>query len=334
MLAWCLGIFLAGQALLSPVFDYLLPEYRFPWFYRIIEHASRAKDTEAILCLGSSRFGTGLFAGEMTSQLRTATGSEHVLIINAGVPGGDYITSEKMLNSLLAQGVKPRLVLLEFCPELLNHTIGWLNLHTVRTLCWHDLKEFGSDLSTMQHLQRFVACRLFPLVQYRNFIRTRLQDRFLSKDTTLRSPQETLLAATDHHWIVELEQPAWPMERQMSELAGHFVKYEIGGQPVACLTRMLRRCKSEQIEVVLIEPPVTEAHQAFYTPVIEQQYEDYYQQLRTEYGTSRFRYRNAVPEEEFYDHHHCNRSGAHRWGQMVVQDVLAPSWIELTNQYR
>lgn len=326
MLLWCLVCFVGGQMALGLVIDYAFPEYRFPWFYRLVEQAGTVKSPETILCLGSSRFGTGLFAGELTAQLRQVTGSSDVTVINASVPGGDYITSERMLKMLVDRGMRPRLVLLEFCPELLNSHMGWLNLHTTRTLCWHDLPTFGAELASLQQMQRFAMCRLFPLAQYRQGIRTRLKDQWLPKDDSER----TFTEMTDQHWTVELEQPAWPVPKQMAELANHFVKYEIGGQPVACFERMLRRCEEEQISVVLVEPPMTQVHRQHYIAEIERQYQAYYQQLHSRHDLSRFSYRDAVPDSEFYDHHHCLRSGAKLWGEKVVQEVLAPAWVRLT----
>ncbi len=326
VLAWCLVFFVGGQLALSTVFDYLLPEYRFPWFYRLIECAERHPSSQMILCLGSSRFGTGLFAGEMTLMLRQATGDQNAEVFNASVPGGDYITSEKMLNELLARGLRPKLVLLEFCPDVLNHKMGWLNMHTTRTLCWHDLNDYGGDLANWQSLQRFALCRLFPLFQYRNGIRTRLHDRLLDDNT----PQQL----TDRHWTVELENAPLPAARQLSELASHFEQYHIGGQPVACLRRLLQRCEAEQIQVILIEPPVTEMHRKFYTAEIERQYHEFYQHLSEEFGLTRFSYRTAVPDGEFFDHHHCNRTGASRWSERVTEEVLIPGWGRLTGIIR
>lgn len=329
VLIWCLVFFFGGQALLSPVFDYLLPEYRFPWFYRLLEEAAHVRQSETILCLGSSRFGTGLFAGEMTPLLRQATGDPQVVVMNASVPGGDFITSERMLNDLLDRGVHPKLLLLEFCPDILNQQIGWLSLHTTRTFSWHDLQEYRSEMSSFTELKRFITCRLFPLFQYRHSIRGRLNDRWLPSQAATPvaiAPTDIITSLTDYHWTVELSQPAWPLQRQLREIEPHFEKYQIGGKPVACLRRILQRCQQEQIQVMLIEPPVAATHRQFYTPAVDQQFTAFTQQLCSEFNLARFSYRQAVPEEGFHDHHHCNRLGAHRWSEMLTQEVLIPTW--------
>lgn len=334
---WFLFTFFTGQAVLSPVIDYLTPEYRFPWFYRLVEIASQLRDNDSIVCLGSSRFGTGLFAGEMTPMLRQATGDQQVVVMNASVPGGDFITSERMLNQLLDQGLKPRLILLEFCPDILNQQIGWMSMHTMRTLNWHDLKEYRQEYTSWTEIKRFLICKLFPLYQYRHSIRGRMGDRWLpvlKGNREFQVPAEALSALTDHHWTVELSQPAWPLANQLREITPHFEKYQIGGKPVACLRRMVERCQKEQIPIVLIEPPVNQVHQKFYTLEVDRQFQQFAEMLCAEYHLPRYSYRQALPEEAFHDHHHSNRRGAQKWSELVTQEILIPAWTRKTGTKR
>ena len=98
--------------------------------------------------------------------------------------------------------------------------------------------------------------------------------------------------------------------------------YRIGGPVGAALERMLDRCRSAGIRVVLLGMPTCSPHRAGYTPPIEADYDGYIQKLVAEYGCRYVDGRDWVPDAMFRDTLHVDVAGGKLFTRRLAREVL------------
>jgi hypothetical protein len=102
--------------------------------------------------------------------------------------------------------------------------------------------------------------------------------------------------------------------------------YQVGGTAAAALERLLGRCRSHRIAVVLVGVPVTRPHRDTYTAAIEAEFHAHLERLCQTYGCRFVDYRDQVPDSLFVDNHHLHLGGGMYFSQRLAREVLAPVW--------
>ncbi len=116
---------------------------------------------------------------------------------NGGVAAGDVIICERVLCDLLSRGARPRFLVLEVCPEGVNHRNGWLSVYTAWFLRWDDGPAYLKDLIVTHNVSRYAGTRLLPLYVYRNQIRQQLRTRARGLLAASPTPAAVASAARD-----------------------------------------------------------------------------------------------------------------------------------------
>ena len=179
-------------------------------------------DKPEIVALGSSRFGAGIQAGEMTRLLtKEFQTARPVGVFNASVPAGDAIPAEFLLHRLLDAGARPRLVLLEISPETVNQYNDWLGLHVRRQLRWHDLPSYLVDVCLSNQLVRWAGERLNPIFYHREELWCKAAESLpefaaqLTAANDVRKP-ECRVSPPPESWQDLLRPPEIPLTPEMA----------------------------------------------------------------------------------------------------------------------
>ena len=326
-LLWTAGLFLAAQLVGGFLLDTVGQAIRFPSAAHVLERVEQG-ERPAVICLGSSRFAHGLNESLLKEGLTRELGGAGPAILNASVPAGDQVSSDYILQKLLAEGVRPRLALVEVTPESLNACNTWLNVHVQRQLGWEDLPRFGREIFQANQLLRLVKARLLPLYLHR---RQLLRESWEAVRPESETPAEKIPDAAVAEIVRNLrkEPPrsqAAAIQHGASQVPRWLRNYSVGGTSAAALERVLRRCAEHGVTVVLVAPPVTAAHRAAYTPPIDAAFSAYVTQLAPRHGCRLVSHRDRLPDELFIDNHHLSTAGGRTWSEIVAAEVLAPAW--------
>src|SRR5262245_46746005 len=115
VLAWAAGLFVGGEVLLSLVMEFWQPAWRDREdgmkLGRVDERLKEESGRPLILVLGSSRVGTSI-----RPDVWRESECRQSLVFNAGVRGAGPMTQLLWLERLLADGVQPDWVILEYWP--------------------------------------------------------------------------------------------------------------------------------------------------------------------------------------------------------------------------
>ena len=308
-----LCFFALAQVMAGLLFDHVWPEVRFPFLYRQIAKVE-ASTPPTLVCLGSSRFGTSLLEEDMNRVLREA------YAFNAAVPAGDPLSSEYVLDQLLAHGIRPRTVVIEILPEALNHRICWMKSHVERQLGWEDLPTHFSEIVRTEQLSAYCQGRLFPLYAYRRGVFTFVSDKVRQ---AVRKDQ----AATWKRALGDIPTLS-PQEKQrltregLERVTDNLADYDPNGLATDALVRILTRCRAERIEPILVIAPVSSMHRKLYTPEIEYAFQQKVQEICSRFSCACLDCREVIPDEEFYDNHHASRAGGKLFSEWLMQRLL------------
>jgi hypothetical protein len=343
VLLTALGVFALVQLTASVLFDYCWPHLRFPLYEEQVYRIDKYTPKPDVIFLGSSRTACIMDETEINHVVHDVTGDAAVRCYNAGVAAGDVIVCERVLYDLLSRGARPHYVVLEVCPEGVNHRNGWLSVYTAWFLRWDDGPTFLKDLIVTQSVSRYAGTRLIPLYVYRDQIRqhvgTWAHDWFAGQPPTAtaaapaahgddEAPRSTVKW---HELIVEaVRHPVADSTRNTTSCVDGVRRslsdYRPGGNAAASLERLLSCCRATGIEPILVSVPLSSAHRQQYTPEIEAAFQAYMARMTRKYGCRYYDYRTAVPDAFFIDHHHAGPEGASLFSRLFALDVLAPAW--------
>ena len=326
-LLWGIGFFLLLQAGGGVALEKFYPLLRFPSArdaLEVLEH----QPTTHLVVLGSSRFGCGIDTPEAQRLVWSATGETRFRAFNLSVPGGEPISHEFLLDEMLARGVRPDWLLVELSPENLTCPGAWLPIHCTRQLGWRHFPTHIGEITRANSAPRYLGSLLLPLWVHRH----RVLDALTRRPTSAPIERDVEVPPPiDWERVLRVPRLDSPEEqkRRLQEgrgaAHGWLRDYRVGGQSVRALTRFLRRCRQEQIGVVVVMPPLASPFRGEYTAEIEAAFGAHLSALRREYGFHCVDARDWVPDELFRDAGHLdNPAGTLHFTGLLARRVLLP----------
>jgi hypothetical protein len=313
---WLAGTFVVLQLVAGLWFDYVQPRVRFAHLHRQLDKLAARPKSPDILCLGSSRFGTCLIDQELTRFLSEQ--GYDLEVLNLGVPLGDLVASENTLELLLTRGLRPSLLLLEISPEFLSADNTWLQYHVERHLRWDHAPRFCEDLWRTGQGGKWLEERLLPWYVHRKGYWNAWGDLALRIHRPRHQRSKPLAAADQRReWERALDLTDRTRvtmgdartEAVIDSFRPSFSPYRPGGGTLRALERILARCKRDQIEVVLIAPPLRRDHRNLYTPEVETSFQACLKRVTTDH-IAFWDARQIVPDHHFLDNQHADWDGA------------------------
>ncbi len=332
-LLWAAALFLSLQLAIGVILDFVCPLIRFPSAAEMLAYLKQCPAPPEIVCLGSSRFGSGILTDTAQDALGKQAGLSTIpVVFNASTPWGDLITADFVLKQVLRAGVTPRLLLVEVSWESLQRRNRWIHAHLYRELRWQDLTKCVKDIKAAGQMVRLLAARLLPFYVYRHELGEQLEG-CLPDETDAPAPS----AGLDWQKIIlhpSLDSPAaraTAMQKDRRMVAGWLSRYDLGGYAVACLEDLLQTSRQHGIEVILLGVPVSSDYRSLVPPEIETVFRTTIDGICRKYGCRFVDYRARIPDELFVDIHHLKEEGAVQFSELLGREVLAPAWAELND---
>jgi hypothetical protein len=334
-LGWCLGVFLITQLGLTLTIEKWLPEWRDPLYSvkarRLAQRNTPAPSPFTVVMLGSSRTVYGFNAGLLEGTLGETTGRSAV-VFNFGVTGAGPVTTLLNLSRLLAQGIRPDLVLIEVLPPLLTRQPELAESRHLPAdrLWWRDLPLIERYFGTGPKLwEDWWLTEAVPAYAHRFSILSCLIPAYLP----LRLRQDWFLHVNGSGWVDSPSSLVAPgrrpdaIERTRLEYFPYLKDFQLGGAPCAALREQLELCRQEGIAVALVLMPEGSDFRSWYSATARDQIEGFLGDLQRVYDVPLIDARSWIADEEFSDSHHLLRAGATEFTERLGREVqlLRPS---------
>jgi hypothetical protein len=343
VLLWLVLCFAAIQVGLAVAEEWYWPFLRDPDYgYRVMRLRCRLASAQekpiTVVMLGSSRTGNGLRARPLEQELCRQTGRP-VILFNFGIPAAGPVLQLLVLNRLLHDGIRPDHVLVEVMPPYLaGPSSTWAVASLPLQRLWH------CDLSLVRaldpkHRDRTSRWRkqawLWPCHAHRANLLSVLVPFLWSGS----NPQGLSHQIDDSGWIKPSHGPFSDLARRdwtakaFRAFAGYWDDSQPGGPSCDALRRLLQRCRDEQIAVKLVLMPEGPIFRSWYSTDAWQAFEEFLEEIQSEFAVEVVNARNWIEEEEFFDSHHLLPPGAERFSERLGREVLTP-WLMAPKQSR
>jgi Protein of unknown function (DUF1574) len=327
--AWALGLFAAGQIVAGLLLDYRYPLTKFPSASIMLDAASQ-EPKPAVAFFGSSRTGAAIDIAETNKLLKSAHPNDPPRAINLSVPAGDAISAEFILDQLLSRGQKPRWAVIEVSPETVNSHNMWMIAHVMRQLNWEHVWSHFWTARRGKALWYYLEARTVPVYTHRKQL---VKDaKSAARDWLPHTNGAEAQPAVPLDWKDVMRPPEQPTNEELLKLSREraslttrrwLTPYHAGGVTAEALERVLGRCRSEGIGVILLGIPACTAHRAEFTPAIEAEYTAYINRLTVDYGCRFVDARDWIPDTLFLDDMHLRfEDGAKVFTDRFVREVL------------
>jgi hypothetical protein len=281
-----------------------------------------------VLMLGSSRVATG-FRPEALPQFQPGANGPPIAF-NFALVGTGPEMSHLVLHRLLAAGIRPAWVLVEYWPPFWSTrrtdknffdqvNVGHLDLGGVRLLAGylaHPRRLFSAWLTT----------QMAPAYADRSALLSRLAPSWFP-----RPP------ASDHH-LRHLDQSGWwspatpgdpeygpeLLARMRRHYAPILAKFHTAEIPDRALRQLLDRCRNERIGAAVVVLPEGDAFRSWYPSGALAEVDAYLDRLASDCRVPVIDARMWVPEPLFMDSHHLFPEGATRFTSQLGRVALPP----------
>ena len=282
-----------------------------------------------LLFVGSSRTQNGVNAGLVESPLTKQLGRP-VAAFNFGCPGAGPITNAVYMRRLLAEGVKPSVVVIEVHPLLLAEQTEvppeahWFQSIRLRPDELLLVRQFGFSVETPDaHGYRGW---FLPLHEYR----IPLVDRYATQMSVLQVPMGVQHLSDKNGFVrSQAAGPEWRpkmLERAHRQYASFLANYQPGGCEVVALRDLLETCRAAGIRTALMLTPESSEFRSWYPEAGRAQFASLLRELAREFACPIIDGTEWVPDECLSDGHHLTASGADVFTDRLIREGLAP-WL-------
>lgn len=298
---------------------------------QVHERMAEAPDRPLVIMFGSSRTDWSFQAGRMSGQ--PGPDGRPLLVYNMGLPTAGPMHSSYYLTRLLDEGVRPRLVLLEFVATHLNQSRRGLQSEEHFTLPrWCSLDQllyFRPYFSSPRRaLGEWLEAKIAPWFGYRFFIREQILGR-QSPIPTLDQVRQPMDA-----WGCRIlcDDPATPEYRAQrwayafNMYSRSLEQFKLGAGPARAMHDFLARCQREKLPVAIVVPPVTREFQDLYPQEAKVELDHFLADLVKRYDARLIDASDWMKMEEFDDGHHLLKAGADKYSTRMfgeIQKLLA-----------
>ena len=336
-LVWGLLAFCAFQAALDVAMDGGMPELRDP------DYACRARNLRrrladgppnrpALVFLGSSRTAFGIHAGRLEQSLEREL-KQPLVVFNFGMQGAGPLMQLLALRRMLAEGLRPDLLVVEVVPPFLGGQPAIRDVEPrYRLPAWRlrseevDLLERYGVAPPEKRLDWWQAW-LVPCYGHRYALVSKVMPSALPQGLSLGWAYRLDPSGwTAHPGILSPAAYDWAVNFTRSEYAPYFAAYRVGGPACRALREILERCRQERIAAALMLMPEGRPFQSWYPPGVWDQVASFVAELSETYGAPVLNVRQTAPDEDFFDSHHLLPHGAIKLADRLAHD---PRFLDL-----
>jgi hypothetical protein len=299
--------------------------------------AGNPSSRPVVIVLGSSRVSFGLRFERLTANPWPAKDEtagivkENVcnappLAYNFGLSG--FTPSEQLmcLRRLLADGIHPDLVLVEFTPVLIGRDQYSFDSFDVNRLRWQDVRQMVHKVPRQSDLyRRWFRAQLVPWYYHRYLLLNHLAPDWLEPGNRMDLVWEGLDAfgwvkapfLRDHR-----EEEAHRREAEVSR--PYFEHLGVPGRVNLAFRDLVVTCHENKIGVALLLTPEASRIRSLYTAQSLKSRNDYLRRFAQQNGCGVIDATAWVPDDEFVEGCHTTHAGAITFTKRFQQEVLRP----------
>lgn len=309
--------------------------------YEYKKHALEARlkfsdpHTLKVVMFGSSRVLQGLRSDRVEEALEKRL-EKPLLVYNFGVAGAGPFMQMFYLRRLLADGIRPELVLLEVLPALLGDTstprdIGerQLPIEGLRREELPLVRRYANGSRSIDDTDWWLAWA-YPAYAHRFAFVSHTAPILLSFSQRLNAfrdagpsgwlPPDMSLYTSGRRLIA--------LERARQEYAANLAAFQPGRLPLSALRESLDLCREAGVKVALVAMPEGPVFRSWYSLSTQNQLADLYDDLRGSHGVPLVDASTWLDSEKhFIDSHHLTPDGAALFSRQLAERAL-PSLIE------
>jgi hypothetical protein len=270
-------------------------------------------DRPLLLMLGSSRACWAFRAGCLEGMPDCDGKPLHVY--NFGIPATGPISEFFYLQEMLAEGIRPRFLLIEVLPPLMCEAkrgalteegmMGFESISAARFLEWYPYLNRPGKRGRL-----WLEARIAPWYTFRRQIQ--LEARCLLE----RTPFPTYQPVDASGWTILAPVP-FPAEARNEKLdiarGGYspgLGSFRLGKKPAQALRQTLDLCRREKIPAALVVMPESSEFRSWYSEEAKASIQDFLTELRKTYGVEVIDAQRWLADEDFEDGHHTLLHGA------------------------
>lgn len=327
VLLWSLGFYALAALTFSLFMDLWCPVswealYRLKWA-QLRQTTAESADRPLVVMLGSSRVDGAFQAGRLDGL--SGPDGRPWAAYNFGIPAAGPMHEYQYLRDMLDAGIRPSLLLVEFLPPMLiqphSHLISeeqWIKPE------WMSVHQFVRLAPYLARPDRkageWLAARLAPWHAHRSTLNNWLT-------VQLHPDAECDPVPYPHdRWGCRRPQTLTPHQRAFrisvaSEYRLSLNHFRLGEGPAQAMRDLLACCQRERIPVVLILTPESSKFRGWYTPACHEAMANLLDELRAAYGVEVIDARCWLDDEDFFDGHHQDISGAAKFTTRLLAEV-------------
>ncbi len=291
-----------------------------------------------ILMLGSSRMATA-FCPDLLPRL-PAIGGRTPIAFNFALVGTGPEMSHLVLHRLLAAGIRPTWVLVEYWPPF------WSSDRTVEKY----RTQMNLGRLDVQGVRLLAGYLWRPEVLYSEWIEAQVAPSYAHRSALLSRFGRAWVVekAGADHTIRSLDRRGWWSPRTttdadydravLARMLAHYTpilaKFETRERPDRALRATLDLCHREQIEATVVFLPEGDLFRKCYPPEALTKIDVYLDRLRRDYGVAVIDARDWVAEAAFMDSHHLFPEGAARFTARLGAAMTSPQVVGQADRLR
>jgi hypothetical protein len=274
--------------------------------------------------LGSSRADGNFQAGRLDGL--PGPDGQPLAAYNFGIPKAGPIHEYLHLREMLDQGIRPRLLLVEFLPPLFNDS------HT-RLAFEENWTE--PEWVTGRQFVRMAPYFIHPVRKGGVWLETRLAPWYVFRPFLSLVPLSPWGACGESapdpyprdRWGCRCPEPLTPEQRSHRwEVTRQYIpsleRFKLGAKPVQAMRDLLACCLREHIPAALVLAPESREFRSWYTPQCQASLRDFLAELQSDYGVEVLDASAWLEDEDdFMDGHHLNDSGATKFTTRLLAEV-------------
>jgi hypothetical protein len=334
VLLWSLAFFAAAQLALILALNRWHPTLTETWqaekWEQLRQLVAREPDRPLAVMLGSSRTDDA-FQAQLLND-RPGPGGKPWLAYNFGVPMVGPIRQGFYLDQMLQAGIRPRLLLLEFVPAMLNEPHkGLVSEENWTQVVWMNLPGVLRLLPYWKHGGHMVG----------TWLESRLVPWYALRIPLFRSAYTTLFPKTRKSFPLWECWHDWPHDDQGFRIPISFTPegfqrgwlgawgtfawtvyhLKMGEGSVQALRDLLERCRQEKIPTALVFMPESSIFRSWYRPGGLDEARRLFLDLSREYGVLAIDAAEWIADTDFRDGHHVQAEGARLFTTRLIEHL-------------
>jgi hypothetical protein len=301
---------------------------KWPALHRLV---TEEPDRPLLLMLGSSRACWAFRAGDLDGM--PDSDGRPLRVFNFGIPATGPIHQLFYLRDLLAEGIRPRFVLIEVLPPLLCEAQrGALTEEGMTGFEWLTVQRLRQWMPYLRRPERrvhtWIQARIAPWYAFRRQLQFEWQCWAAGKPLPHYDPVD------DWGWHIAAPGPCPPAERaqRLETARGGYVpglsRFRLGNIPTKAFRELLDLCRQENIPAALIVMPESSEFRSWYSEDGKAAIHGLINELSQTYDLPLIDATCWLADEDFEDGHHALLHGAEVFTnrlQAVLPRLLAQS---------